>query len=313
MVDSTFSYYGISLPGRSHLEKGIPNQDSYIIKELTGAVLLAVADGVGSAIMAGEGSHLAVTELGDYIHSALSDSTESDWLKILENAFEVALAAIISESLDSGHKPEDYDTTLTAVLYDGQELFVGHCGDGGVIGMDNDGRYHLLTEVQKGDYHNQVSPLRLGSTTWVFERFPGPFAGFSVMTDGLLDVAVPLLLINEPEKIHTGFLRPFLNADMVNLDADGILAIKTERETFLYSDRALAITDDMTIVAAVNQQSEIIAPPEDYFAEPDWQSLRMERYYLLYPDLRPVQQDNSLESMDKKPEKEDEDGNSVFG
>ncbi len=131
--------------------------------------------------------------------------TYSDRTELLKDGFTAALGAVNAKALEEQTELSEYDTTLSAALYDGTHTVFGQSGDGGIIGMNCDGRYELLTRVQKGEAYNEVFPLRCGSAKWDFGQTDKEFAGLLLLTDGVLDVAVPALLSGQPEPLYINF------------------------------------------------------------------------------------------------------------
>lgn len=43
----------------------------------------------------------------------------------------------------------EYNTTLTAAIYNGKNLYYGQCGDGGIIVLTPSGNYDCATEVKR--------------------------------------------------------------------------------------------------------------------------------------------------------------------
>ena len=60
---------------------------------------------------------------------------------------------------NQGSIQED-DTTLSAVVYDGNSLVYGHAGDGGIIVRCQNGKSKTITQRQKGADGRSVRPLR---------------------------------------------------------------------------------------------------------------------------------------------------------
>lgn len=278
--------YGFSLAGRSHEAQSLPCQDAHIAVQLTEMIwLAAVADGVGSASKSDRGASVAVSSLASFLSDTMP--ADPDWKASLQDGFTYALETIRATAIQEQAPLSDYDTTLTAVLYDGHRAAYGHSGDGGIIGMDRDGHYQLLTRVQKGDAHNEVFPLRSGPSKWVFSDIGQDCAGLLLLTDGVLDVAVPALLSDQPEPLYLNLIRRFLSGCMLIGTPEETGRHAQEAAEFLLSPFCQAITDDMTVLTMWNLHTAIRCPDPDYFAEPDWALLRRIRFDRLYPQRAP--------------------------
>jgi len=291
--------YGFSLAGRSHQAQSQPCQDAHVAVRLTETVwLAAVADGVGSAARSEVGSALAVSALADFCGRA--DAANPDWKAWLLAGFHHANEAIQSKAEEEQVPLHAYDTTLTAALYDGSRVTFGQSGDGGIIGMDSNGHYRLLTETQKGEAHNEVYPLRSGPTKCGFADSGQPYAGLLLLTDGILDVAVPALLADQPERLYLPFIRRFLCGETLRCPPHETDRLSAECAVFLQSPFCRAITDDMTALSIWNPHAAFTAPAQDYFTEPDWEMLRRIRFNRLYPQLAPAKENKSDDCQDQQ-------------
>ncbi|NLO39838.1 MAG: protein phosphatase 2C domain-containing protein [Ruminiclostridium sp.] len=278
-------YYGVSLTGRSHREQSLSCQDAHIAVQLTDTLwLAAVADGVGSAACSERGSVKAVTALAEFCSEAIH--TCSDWVELLKDGFCKALDAVVAMAQEEQTALYEYDSTLTAVFYDGTKVVYGQSGDSGMIGMDCDGHYELLTQVQKGEAYNEVYPLRCGPSKWTFAQINKAYAGLLLMTDGVLDVAVPPLLFDQAEPLYINFIRRFLSDETLHSTPADSEKLSENCTAFLESTFCSAITDDMTVLAIWNNQAKTCLPAADYLVEPDWAMLRRIRYNRLYPQSR---------------------------
>ena len=260
--------YGLSLQGTSHISADIVCQDAHRIKQLrNGWVIAAIADGVGSSKHSDIAAKIAVDTVIYVIETGLMSADIADVKHLMKLGFITALHNIRCEANIRNDVIKNYDTTLTAVIYDGERIVYGHVGDGGIIGLTLSGEYIPVTKVQKGDEHNMVIPLRAGLNYWVFGIADEKFASLMLFTDGLLDIAMPSLLSGG---VYVRFTQQFIenSPDQV--------------KTFLLSDSCKPITDDKTIVAIINNNVTADIKDADYYAEPDWKKLREEKYKLLY-------------------------------
>ena len=158
--------------------------------------------------------------------------------------------------------------------------------------MNLNSRYHLLTRVQKGEAWNEVCPLRFGENDWVFEQAAIPCAAILLLTDGLLDQAVPSLLFGQPDPLYRRFVSILLPPDVVGAkdttpNAVSLGAVLGEQLSALLAQDAYShLTDDLTAAALWRRGTKLQPCGADYLKEPDWEALRRERYYKLYPHLR---------------------------
>ena len=262
--------YGFSLRGTSHISADIVCQDAHRIKQLrNGWIVAAIADGVGSSKYSDIAAKIAVDTVIYVIETGLISTEITDPYVdyIMRLGFITALHNITCAANMRNDVMKNYDTTLTAIIYDGKRIVYGHVGDGGIIGLTVSGEYIPVTKVQKGDEYNMVIPLRAGLSYWVFGTSDEKFASLLLFTDGLLDIAMPSLLSGG---VYVRFVKQFIENSPNKVKA------------FLLSDSCKPITDDKTIVTVIN--NEITADIRDagYYAEPDWKKLREEKHKLLY-------------------------------
>ena len=281
--------YGFSIPGLSHREKDLPCQDAHYIGRLAnGWVVAAVADGVGSSAHAEEAAALAVAAVADMDGSCLSGLAPWDGQAaeaLLRDGFDRAEKAIGEAASTKGAPIGAYYTTLTAVVYDGQHLAFGHCGDGGVVGLAVDGAYHMVTQVQKGEEFNTVKPLNHGQEHWAFASPQEAYCSLLLMTDGLYDAAAPALLHGDEASggMYIRFLRQFMDAGALGITAENRDGIEDAVKAYFEEGPSPEVTDDKTMVCLINGGCAPPAREDAYYAEPDWEALRARQNERLYP------------------------------
>lgn len=188
--------YGFSVQGTSHIKKYIECQDAHIIGDLDGDwKLLAVADGVGSAIYSDIGSKTAVITILEYCQIHFKNKmNKNQYMDILKQGYHKAFNQIEKICMNLNNQIEDYDTTLTTALYNGKDLIYGHAGDGGIIIKDKQWKNRMITEPQKGEDRISVRPLRAGEDSWDFGIIDEGVVAVLLATDGMLNAMLPPLL-----------------------------------------------------------------------------------------------------------------------
>ena len=241
---------GVSMIGTKHTKKAVPCQDACRFKALpTGELVIAVADGAGSAMRAQEGAELAVNVAAYYLSRAISQykpNSVKAWKVIIRHSFELARAMLIKQALDQATILQEYATTLQIIVMANDWTVSALVGDGTAIGLANDNSLISLMTPQKGEYANATNFITNGSfmDKLVVQVWPISVAGVAVLTDGLLQLAV-----NEKDnKPFPQFFNPlfgFLDASTSRQQATNALA------EFLASDRINQRTDDdKTLVLA---------------------------------------------------------------
>jgi hypothetical protein len=244
---------GASATGVSHARAGQPCQDAHGICRLPGGrVLMAAADGAGSAERSGEGAHTAVTVVLDFLATALAadqPGDASEWQLLYGYAYERARQAIERLAENAGLPARAFATTLLCASLSDAGLATAQVGDGLAIVADSEGAWHVAAAPQRGEYANETHFLtqpdlavRLEAACW-----PGPLQAAVVMTDGLMR----LVLDMQRGTPHAPFFEPLLAfAAGVNDEAEG----GDQLGAFLNSERVNARTDDdKTLVMAVRR------------------------------------------------------------
>jgi hypothetical protein len=242
---------GVSVVGAKHVKKAVPCQDACRFKELpTGELVIAVADGAGSAARAQEGATLAARVAVNYLGRAIPQykpNSVKAWKVIIAQAFELARAILIKQALDQATILQDYATTLQIVVVANDWTASALVGDGTAIRLDNNDSLVSLMTPQRGEYANATNFITNASLLdkLTVQVWPRSMSGVAVLTDGLLHLAVN-------EKDNTPFpqffnpLFRFLDASMTQQQATNDLT------QFLRSDRLNRKTDDdKTLVLAL--------------------------------------------------------------
>lgn len=192
--------YGFSIQGKSHIDKETVCQDSNKTGRLrAGYYFGAVADGVGSAPHSDIGSKLAVEKLYEYCDKNIKKGMDQmDVEDVLCAGYEYAMETIQKYADSHDKKIENYDTTLSAVIYNGKKIIYAHAGDGGIIVRQTNGIVKPVTKRQKGADGTSVIPLRAGEHSWEIGTYSGSVAAVLLVTDGMLDGVFQPTLLNLP-------------------------------------------------------------------------------------------------------------------
>ena len=188
--------YGFSIAGKSHQQMGLPCQDAHCIRQLeNGWFVGAAADGVGSCANAEEGAALAVKTAVDFVCAYMPYDYSSVSIKsMLRTAFNHTMKTILRHAEKKGLPVEDFDTTLSLVIYDGKHITYAHSGDGAILGLTAFGEVVEITQRQKAEDGISLIPLRAGYKGWEIDTYEEELAGVLIVTDGVLDAVSPYLL-----------------------------------------------------------------------------------------------------------------------
>lgn len=282
--------YGVTQQGTYHVKNNIVCQDSHrIIKCNDSMAIAAVADGLGSEMYSDTASKIAADFTTKYCAERItSETVEDEILKIIKEAFTLAQQKIEETAEQNGHELDQYDTTLSLAVLRDSELFFGHSGDSGIVALNMDGSYEKVTEQQR-DEENRVFPLYFGEEKWIIRKYEKQVASVFLATDGMLETLFPIYLREEPISIYVALARFFMDAKILNIEADGEETVQNRISTFIEKIPDAQVNDDKTVAVILNTDNKPALMAEDYYKEPDWKELKRKREEkwkrLAYPSL----------------------------
>ena len=249
-MSAHWNVIGASVKGMSHEKNGAPCQDAHAHRILNDEVLvIAVADGAGSAAHADRGASLAVERSLETVErartGALPDSPEA-WQRLIFHAFEDARNALCARADEEGLPVRTLATTLTVVVATPTALITGQIGDGIVVADSEQDGLFAATQPQQGEYAGETYFLTMDDAMArvagrVYDR--GAQA-LSVMTDGLTRLALEL----PGHAPHAPFFNPLFSFSQEKNDP---AEAHHQLRAFLSSARVNARTDDdKTLVLA---------------------------------------------------------------
>jgi hypothetical protein len=153
-----------SVRGLSHERRGQPCQDAHFWKVLpSGVLVVAVADGAGSASMAEIGAGTAARAVVEAIAAEApdADSSEADawWQALIAGVLKTARTAVEAEAASLQACPRDLASTLIALVATPSIVVAGQVGDGAAVVCDIDGNLLALTTPQSGEFINETTFL----------------------------------------------------------------------------------------------------------------------------------------------------------
>ncbi|MBP5761755.1 MAG: protein phosphatase 2C domain-containing protein [Lachnospiraceae bacterium] len=299
-------FYKMSLIGSAHkIIGGGVCQDASDCRTLdNGIVIAAIADGLGSSRYSDVASKIAVGTVLSY----LADNLPAAWyeatiISVLRDAFGKALESIRTVAQENCRDESDYDTTLTAAVYNSRNIIFGHVGDGGIIALSSSGDYSILTTAQKGEEFNVTTPLRAGSDKWTFGRSETDVCAFVMMTDGLFDVACPWILSKTEQPVYINFVRSFIDNNVINArTSEDFNALQKEIEDYLSGEDLKNVSDDITVVGVINTGLPPAVKQEEYYSEPDFDKLMHENREKLYKQDRSGSETEMITESEEIPE-----------
>lgn len=244
-----------SAQGTSHLQTQTPCQDAHAYRTFgENGLLIAVADGAGSAARAEHGARAAVDSALTALAHTLAErmpTDEAEWRAALQHAFADARAALEQLAESESMPLRAFATTLTCAVLCADWLAVGQIGDGALVARLPDGT--LLTPIapQRGEYANEAYFLTMPEFAPFVAYWVQPCApiGAAVMSDGLLRLALQM----PNYQPHPPFFAPLWQ---FAANAQDAARAHLELLAFLNSERVCARTDDdKTLVLAVRSEA----------------------------------------------------------
>lgn len=262
--------YKVCMPGPYHIAKNIPCQDAYSIRDTeVGAVVAAVADGLGSVIYSDVGAKVAssssVTHCARHYVSSMSDE---EVIALMREAFKKAYENVVKVAERDGNDLGQYDTTLCLAIYDGKKLYYGQSGDSGLIAVTGDGIYHPVTTQQRDDEGN-VYPLCFKSL-WEFGKVENVVSAM-LMTDGIWEQICDPLLRFDDRKMNISLAELFMNH--YGLSDEEMKKWERDVNKYMRHFPSKLLDDDKTMVVLINSDASPNRLGDDYYKVPDWDAL----------------------------------------
>ncbi|MYC37551.1 MAG: protein phosphatase 2C domain-containing protein [Chloroflexi bacterium] len=188
--------------GNSHAATGQPCQDfvdtlcvPYGKRKIEPySVVLAVADGAGSAERSHEGSQLAVDSALETISQLWPKSRlpgTRKLKKVLESAFASASESISKKAEQDGTTTRQFATTLLIAIVVDNGVAVGQIGDGAIVTRTVGQEYDVLIAPQRGQYRNETSFVTdPGSSPVVMAKAKTTVDRIALFTDGLENLVI---------------------------------------------------------------------------------------------------------------------------
>lgn len=260
--DSLWTVAGASWRGTSHQKNTTQCQDAFAWERIDAEwIVLAVADGAGSAMLSDVGARIAVhaglaaarKELVAGIQARVLNGPD-DWREPLISVVARARESVIETAGRLGHRPRELASTLVVVIAGPETTAAVHVGDGGSVVETATGTVTSLTKPDTGEY--------MGEATFLVSRdaierarviVTGASQSIALFSDGLQMLAL----------LYPGWdpFEPFFRQTFAFLRENGENGAARKIETFLASDRLAARTDDdVTLVLAQRTTPRVSAP-----------------------------------------------------
>ncbi|WP_413164266.1 PP2C family serine/threonine-protein phosphatase [Capilliphycus salinus ALCB114379] len=249
--DSNWQIVSASVRGTSHEKWDLPCQDAHCYQRLSNDILIvAVADGAGSAKLSEIGSKIAVetavNTLAQTLSSPSSQPEEINWQERLIETLNAAKMAVQAEAEVQEVEIRELATTLIVTLATSDFVAVAQVGDGAAVVEDKTGKIEAITQPEQGEYLNETKFL-IGFDaveTAQIRVWEGEPAHLAVFSDGL-----QMLALKMPAGTpHKPFFSPLFH--FISTVTDETEA-QEQLESFLRSPRVTQRTDDdLTLILA---------------------------------------------------------------
>jgi hypothetical protein len=235
-----------SVTGRSHAAVDRGNEDAVQTARLAGGTLvLALADGAGSAGRAGEGARLAV---GTAVEVLAGELHREGLEALLRTALREVRRAMAGRARELRVRPRDFACTLLLAVARGDDVAVLQLGDGAVVARGPDG-WQRLVGPQRGRYAGETVFVTSRGAAGLAEVEVHPLASvkaLALLSDGLEPVATDVA----SGRPHAPFFDPlvaFAGAERAEAE------LEAELTRFLGSDRLQSrSSDDLSLILALN-------------------------------------------------------------
>ncbi len=250
-------YVCASVPGVAHVADDLPCQDASAAHWLqppdaASTLLLAVADGAGSAAQSGIGAALACQTLLAELTRWLSQPSP-DWTPaVAEQAIQQVQTALAQHATEAGLPIRELACTLLGAALTADRALFLQIGDGVIVIGTTDG-YRPVFWPQGGEYPNETYFVTDPTAAARLEccLLTEPVTEVALLSDGLQSLA----LHYHSRQAHLPFFRPLFQR-LRDYPAGGDPAeLTTALERFLASPAINQRThDDKTLILAVREE-----------------------------------------------------------
>lgn len=254
---------GAATLGEAHARHGVPCQDAWAWAQVNDALLLAVADGAGSAPRAEVGSARAVDAALDAlmsIHPLLAGNLEAAGPDAVIDSLRQALSAVhgaLQEMAARENAPmRDFATTLLIAVVTPTHTAAAQVGDGAIVcAMEDASKVMALTRPQHGEYVN-VTTFITASDFLECAQFcylPEPARHLALLTDGLEPIAIGYRLGKPCDGLFSGLFRymeaceePIMRRSLLEwLDSERIRDRSDDDKTLLLASRLSPMREEV--------------------------------------------------------------------
>lgn len=241
--------------GQSHVAAAQPCQDAHFHIEAKGAdgkpvVVLAVADGAGSAALAEVGASLACETFARLVEAYVAKGGRVAAIErpLVERWITGLVYRIELDARRSGARVQDYSCTLlAAVIADGSAVFV-QIGDGAMVISNGAGWRHVFWP-QHGEFANTTNFVtsERAVLTMEFMRLDEAVEEVAVFTDGIENLVLQKASRTAYAPFFDSMFPPVRKSQASGLDAELSQALDKYLSSPTVTNRT---DDDKTLILA---------------------------------------------------------------
>jgi hypothetical protein len=182
---------GASVPGPRHVRRGEECQDAHATAVTAdGSVVIAVADGLGSAPAAALGAQTGVAAAATAVRTFWDAAPDASPGSVVEHGLHCARIAIAREATAAGLPLRDLACTMIVAVASDRGACAAHLGDGAVV-VQTEG-LHVMSYPAPSEYLEVTDPLT--ADDWRahvrISRVVHDVRAIAVFTDGVQHAAL---------------------------------------------------------------------------------------------------------------------------
>ncbi len=228
-----------SIIGSSHINEGLPCQDSSIVKyiENTDFIIAAISDGAGSCVNSHLGSGFLVEnvidkiitsfDLQNYQDNKITEINKEIWREKSFEIFKTLKIDLEKFGIENNIEFKTLSSTLIVAISDGNFIACANIGDGRAAYRNTTDEWCSMMVPTKGEEANQT--LFITSDLWEDNQnseyfgtffYDSPITAFGILSDGCERASFEVLKYNEEQEKYFDPnmpYKPFFEPNYLNL------------------------------------------------------------------------------------------------
>ena len=238
-----------AVQGRNHIKENIPCQDKVYTNKTENTVVIALADGAGSACLSHIGAEICVKTISNYFIDKFNELYDLNNFELLKkDIYKTLINSIKQASMMYNCSIKDLACTLLCIAIKNEQMISFHLGDGviayikgdktGIMSMPDNGEFANTTHfVTSSNATEHIRIQRLDCST---------FDGFFLMSDG-----AGTSLYDPQKKIFSNALKRIVDLSMMYSEED----VYDEITNFFEQSVKMKTFDDCSIAFIARYKS----------------------------------------------------------